>query len=70
VEKKYKNVSNGRKKDVADIYRDLYVDVMQTREDIEISTLPLKKSVCTYLNIQLKYACFSSIGSNKMLMSS
>ena len=51
LEKKYLKDNNGKGKDVVEIYKALYIDVIQNRENVEISTLPLKKSVCKDPNI-------------------
>ena len=70
IEKKYERDGSERNKNVVEIYRALYYDVMQNKELIEISTLPLKKSVCNYWSIQPKSVCSLLTGNNRMLMSS
>ena len=47
VGEKYKPERNGRNKDIVEIYRSLYLAVTGSAKG-EVSSLPLKRSVCTH----------------------
>lgn len=70
AEQRYLSERSGRSQDVVELYRALYLAVMRRGSESEISTLPLKKSVCTPRPTQPRSAASSSTGSRRTPTSS